>query len=430
MINADNRRHIIIPVVWAGLRDRVSRAARFAFGATLNPLKLLDSVTLPLFRLWLDGVRCVPKARNLGWRFGVVAIVAALSVLIVGLWIGSIYLVAGLVFWAGPVGSPNYSMYKQALRLISLGAMTYGIKRLMPLFDFFGDVAAFIGQSDRRARIEKTMVAILNEAATRSPNAKILAVGHSLGSVLFASSLLRIKPEDAAATRVSLLTLGSPLRLLSYVFPDDIPTADQLLSAYDSKSTVTFWGNLWRDRDIIGRQIQPTVQSKFAEKSLGDGVHWGMWRDWLVWLAAHELANLNAAGLQELKRSWADDELNDEEKDEGLRYLSVLKVTREILVPIFIVWPVYVLWSGPYGRWFSHFPVSFSAPLVFLNAFMIAILISILVRTLTSIRPKDRSRREFLGVLRRGRGFCTNGFILASLAAVSCFVLLLFCPKP
>src|SRR5205814_9335516 len=101
--------------------------------------------------------------------------------------------------------------------------------------------------------------------------------------------------------------------------------------------------NLWRDRDIIGRELRPASVAQFAEKTVGDGPHWGMWSDRRVWESVHQLLIARISSVQQL---WADgDAITDDDAHDYQRQMIVLKLMR-VIAPFGMLFGVYVL------RWF------------------------------------------------------------------------------
>jgi len=57
----------------------------------------------------------------------------------------------------------------------------------------------------------------------------------------------------------------------------------RLVQSYKAHRSVLFWANLWREGDMIGKELEPRDTGFFAERSLGSGPHWGMFRSRRVW---------------------------------------------------------------------------------------------------------------------------------------------------
>jgi hypothetical protein len=139
-----------------------------------------------------------------------------------------------------------------------------------------------------------------------------------------------------AAGRMIVLTLGSPLRLLSHIFPRQIRTPDRLLAAYSETGTVLCWANLWRDRDVIGRELKPAAADRFAETSIGDGVHWDMWHDRRVWTRVDEL--LGVSSFASLQTAWHERQelLSDDEAWEAFKLWRAFSVFIMLAPPTFV----------------------------------------------------------------------------------------------
>src|ERR1700674_3230246 len=315
-IREGDRIHVVIPVIWSHLRWRTTKAFH-PYDQRRYPFLLDASVLSPLFGVCSDSLRLIPKAQSLLWRFALALVALLVIVLILGFAAGTLYLRVHLTFRLGVVAasSPQFNWYDPLLLLGFFFILGSIAKRCLPMFDFIGDVAAYVGKPERRMDIEGALRATIDAAAKSAPAAQILVVGHSLGTVVVSHSLLGLKQDHPGSGRLILVTLGSPLRRMSRIFPAYVKSPEELLSAYAGQRTVIFWANLWRDRDFIGRALKPTVQEIFAEKSLGDGPHWGMWSDRRLWQSVHSLLETAANKVfATLKRAWVDDTLSRSEE--------------------------------------------------------------------------------------------------------------------
>jgi hypothetical protein len=298
-----NRDHLVIPLLWSHVHSRT--VAEPEKKLTVDLTKLISP-----FAWWLVAYafRCVLKAKRGWWRIAVLA-----SALMYAL--GLLGIVAVLLFLY--VGTLNYVGLHGPFGRVGNIAVAVGILyfvnkllvriQILPVIDFPGDVAFYIGMEDKRAELENHLVAILERAAALAPRANLLLVGHSLGSVLFASTLPKIEQGHLIRKRTALVTLGSPLSRLSKIFPDIVPSPDEV-----ARSQPLFWINLWRNQDCIGGALRAQPDNDFAERSLGDGGHSNMWADPRLWTTIHEfLLAIETSGLSELKQRWAAQQPDD-----------------------------------------------------------------------------------------------------------------------
>jgi hypothetical protein len=297
-VKIPNSEHLVIPLVWSGVHPRAVETPerRIVFDLT----KLISPNA---WRLAADAFHCVGKAKSRWWRIAVLAAALFLSLTLVGLSAALILLFVGTLNYVGLRG-PFGRSANMIVALLFLGFMAFLLKQLLPAVDFPGDVAFYVGREDKRAQLESHLLAILESTAALMPGARILFVGHSLGSVLVANTYLKIACDCSLRERIVLVTLGSPLALLSRVFSGIIPRPEDVAC-----SRPLFWANLWRDRDYIGRALRPQDNDHFAERSLGDGGHANYWGDSRLWRVMYDLLlALNNSRMGELKRSWTNEQ--------------------------------------------------------------------------------------------------------------------------
>src|SRR5690242_6207690 len=153
------------------------------------------------------------------------------------------------------------------------------IRRISSVFDLIGDVAFYVANKHLRFQNLEKMSALIQFVAECAPTASILVVGHSLGSVLVSQSLASLPSTYASKARTVLVTMGSPLVLMSRVFPRHIQSPKRLLQAYRAAGLLLKWVNLWRTKDMIGRSLIPDSEECFTEASLGIGGHGNYWSD-------------------------------------------------------------------------------------------------------------------------------------------------------
>jgi hypothetical protein len=114
----------------------------------------------------------------------------------------------------------------------------------------------------------------------QAPNAPILVVGHSLGSVLAAHAVASLSADKECLKHTTLVTLGSPLNYLHRAFPSSVQTP-MLLS--EEICERVRWVNLWRRRDPVGKKLN--IGKSAAQYCVGNGGHPNYWSDSKVWQA-------------------------------------------------------------------------------------------------------------------------------------------------
>jgi pimeloyl-ACP methyl ester carboxylesterase len=129
------------------------------------------------------------------------------------------------------------------------------VRRFSLVFDLLGDVSYYVAHEDIRTHNIETMSALIGFIAESAPFASVLVAGHSLGSVLASQAIERLPSTYSGKARTVLLTMGSPLKLMSQVFPE-IPSPDSLLVKYRSARLLLEWINLcgakiWLERRSI-----------------------------------------------------------------------------------------------------------------------------------------------------------------------------------
>jgi hypothetical protein len=197
-------------------------------------------------------------------------------------------------------------------------AMILLLKKLVPLFDFIGDVSDYLGSNKRREQITAALAEMVQSLGELAPAADIVVAGHSLGSVLVAHSALELPKEFVLSRKVVLLTMGSPLRLMSSLFPGVVKTPAELSSAYAETGRVSQWVNMWRDCDMVGRDLCDVEFNGLSEFSLGAGGHSDYWSDKCLWGKVITLLQTPVPEIPECVRAWRERELTDQERVEGL----------------------------------------------------------------------------------------------------------------
>ncbi|MDD5169062.1 MAG: hypothetical protein PHN75_09605, partial [Syntrophales bacterium] len=282
-LRAADGRHIVIPVVWSGVRPRLTDRVRY-IGAGLNPMRIVDRATPVMLETFMDAMRCVRCAEAGAVRAKVALIGMAYLLLTVGFYLGIVFATSYLAFrWK--TLTTIHGVWSAGLLFVAvLLLFRTSIIKLFNFWDFVGDVLSYIGHPGRREAIEKTMRDVIEKGAALAPRAKLIVVGHSLGSVLATHCLLGSGRPDCIGKRAFVITLGSPLRRLANYFPGRINSPESIARFYKKSGIVTGWVNLWRDADVIGRILMPgSTLPIFAETSLGDGPHSNYWNDPRLW---------------------------------------------------------------------------------------------------------------------------------------------------
>lgn len=238
-IEAAGETHIIVPVIWSGLRFRTSHTALTAKGAS----NFLGALAAPILLILINAIRCLPKAGPLRWKIAIGIIDLALVALVLGFFVGAIYLLSNIPGIVDRVRNSGYVWEASILLAFLLIVARLAAARFGVLFDFLGDVVAYVGDPDHRDDAERAMVGIVETVAKRAPKANILVISHSLGSVLMGHALAQLGANSPARERLFLVTLGSPFKLMTAVFPLYICSPDTLMNRYRTDKTVRGWAN-------------------------------------------------------------------------------------------------------------------------------------------------------------------------------------------
>jgi pimeloyl-ACP methyl ester carboxylesterase len=305
---------------------------------------------------WFDIARCAFKANSLTWKVAILAIGLIVFGLTIAFWIGSTLLVAwlGTTLYYHP-GFTWFRWYQPFLVIVTIVALRFVLKRVVRFFDFFADVAVYIARPEQTLRHEETLARIVEYVSRHFPNTRLLLIGHSLGSVLVTHALDHMNLSESDQ-RLILVTLGSPLRRMSRIFPQSIHSPDRIAKDCANNARILFWVNLWRDRDFVGREIGLRQPEIFAETSLGDGPHWDMWSDERLWRSLVALLPISErSDLQSVAASWDMENLVawPENRPEIYRAAFILLARRVLVAPIVFIGAIAATYWGPWGRWFS-----------------------------------------------------------------------------
>jgi hypothetical protein len=393
-IEFEGRTHLILPKVWS--KDHNRLATRRPFGGSIY--KPIDAwVYFLFFDICGSAIRCIPKAANLGWRLALMAVVAVF----IGFFATIVLAVIYAQVWLWDLAH-HHSV---ATIVLTLGLVLIAIilRGYYWSVDLVADILHYIGNPGRVEDLEKRVLAEINELADRAKHAQIVVLGHSLGSVLVTHSLLRVQETDPAYGRVVVITLGSPLATLARIFPSSVVAPSTLAKSYAEKFQVKLWGNLWRDRDFVGRKLDASG-GLFIQRSVGDGSHTGMLASSVLWQRIYEIiVAVDENTIERLRLKWSSEELTEPESLEmefrihSMSSILIGIVPIQCLVTLSVTlmwWPAHILTErddGPVGT--------------LLVAAVIVLYVLSQCAALGAYRG-EKSGREYLGSLRRASGIC------------------------
>ena len=392
----DGKKHIILPVVWSGIRQKAGGS--FTISQS-NALFSLIRAYPALIRACIDSILCVPKATGTGWK-SAISLAALLVVgLVLGLISGTSIAIIKLFSWADLVSGTSWLspfVFGLILTLTLILFDKFILLPMMRVIDLIDDVSSYVVDEALRNRLLDQVADIINNAAALAPKARIMVVGHSLGSVVVTHSLLRPSFSKRDHAGLVLVTMGSPLRLLASIFPQIVHSPRALMTLYKENKSVRFWANVWHVSDVIGQDLRVGSHAKFAEKSLGAGPHWNYWRDSNFWRTLGFLFQMLSEGrVSDLSSAWNSEELSKMEEDE-LNSRLVLLPSRINLKNYLIglSWTSFCIY-GP----FSAFPNEWvrTTAQIFWIAFLICALIMVSIELLiVNVKMTKRKRLEAL----------------------------------
>lgn len=411
--------HFVVPIVWSDLRVRASHAFRVPFFGFQNLIQAINQSIASIVHNWLDIARCAIKSKTPIWMTSILLLDVAIIGLTLVFWSGAMSLIFLISTYLYGRGHIDIHWYYSVLLVLSAVFLQYILKRLVPLFDFVGDVASYVARQGSRLEHEAALARIIEVVSRQAPNARILLVGHSLGSVLVTHALLKANIFPTAGKRVILITLGSPLRLMNRIFPKIILSPDEIYRGCTGSASVLFWVNLWRDCDFIGRDLIPAQQEAFAETSLGNGPHWNMWIDERLWSAIIKLLQLkDRSAFDGVKSSWDMKSFIEWPESRKEVYGVATHLTRRFFASVIIfIGAILFAYDGYGGRWFGY-----CRPEALLSVWFVWVVIEVLVIALfyASILPveivqsinnnRPQFSKQFLGELRRSKALSGSVF--------------------
>lgn len=335
-IKTGEQTHFIVPIVWSRLRPRAANEADLGQAYPGAASRVFDRLFQPivyLFPACINAIRCIPAAPGVIRRFLVGVIALAYAIFVPGFLMCGFVFVSYLVTLRLSLDKIHFIWWRILILLAICWLLDWLVGKILMVFDFVGDVVAYVGSTKHRRKAEERLLRVIQAIAKAGPDAQILVVGHSLGSVLVTQSVLQLNETANLGHRLSIVTMGSPLRLMSWFFPSRIHSPEQLIGEFERRNINFSWANMWRDADIIGRALKVTSGKRFAESSLGNGTHADYWADARCWQAVvNYLRAMTDQTLETLIMGWNAPELSlDEERE-----FYLVRKARTAL--IFLVW--------------------------------------------------------------------------------------------
>jgi hypothetical protein len=150
------------------------------------------------------------------------------------------------------------------------------------LLDFGFDVLHYGGNEKHRTLLIESLTKSIRWFHAQAPDASIIVVGHSLGSVAAAQTIASSLACESWLSHVVLVTLGSPLNYIGRVFPKSVPPTRKLADAICAANVR--WINLWRRSDPIGKFLD-IGDIETVQYCVGPGGHLDYWSGGVVWKA-------------------------------------------------------------------------------------------------------------------------------------------------
>ena len=159
---------------------------------------------------------------------------------------------------------------------------------LSPMLKVAADIFQYLGNSEYRLGIHEGLSDEVQAALGEYSNPEVILAGHSLGSVIALDSLLSRPDLYTAASSVTLVTGGSPLRRLFHrFFPKFYKQPEEELATLKGQYPKIRWINVFRPLDYVGASL-------FKCKTFGTAnlrvpqrgrLHTGYWSDEAVLIA-------------------------------------------------------------------------------------------------------------------------------------------------
>ena len=341
------KQRLLIAMNWSDSRSRIERwtsdttvlSPKLMLGLRLS--HLMDTATALLESLG-QARRCTAQAKSKAALALVTASILFLYVLSIAYFAFSFAVILGPVFGFG------YSIYRRwgiirSWGVIALcGVVAVHLRGLIAryLLDMAIDVPHFVGEIERRERLEEDFVSILSLLNSGSGGKPMCIVAHSLGSVLVSHALSKAK----CLPNVTLVTLGSPLGYIGHVFNSFLLPANLKIQL---QRRVQGWIHGYREGDYVGRELMPDDLPFYRELALGWGAHGNYFGSAAFW----EIEKALAVGKPVTSTEAPSPDIN--EKATAVVYLGGLPLL------IYLDWRVVGKMSGLFPKTpFSALPAS------------------------------------------------------------------------
>jgi alpha/beta hydrolase fold len=194
------------------------------------------------------------------------------------------------------VTEPEF-MAKCILALVCIGLCVL-VMGYSWLLDFGFDVLQYGGSSRHRTSLIDAMAKTIRWFHEQAQNARIVVVGHSLGSVIAAQTIASLSTSESPLTGVVLVTLGSPLNYIGRAFPKSVPQVRELGAAIRGSACMR-WINLSLASDLIGKSLD-IGNMNTVQYCVGKGGHTKYWSSREVWEAvAFEALGIGERSVRE-----------------------------------------------------------------------------------------------------------------------------------
>jgi hypothetical protein len=299
--------HVVIPIVWSGVRSNVSRLSRWVGGSSgfnivlALPvlLVILPPMGIDVIRLCSNRVRSTHRKLAVSLVFFVGSIVVFLLVMLAAV---------GLYVWVGgntavipaPVRGVWGTELSKVMTALLVAASVSIAAAAAGTVEMAGDIVFYVARDRKRERLESEMVEFVQDVLHRAPSCRLVLIGHSLGSVLVSRVALTVSGSERFRGRdIAIVTMGSPINLMNAYAPSQFESAASLSRIYSASAGVGYWVNLYRTGDIVGRCLHAPSRNRFFEMEIGPGGHSGYWEDPMLWRAIDVIQEAAVSGAYE-----------------------------------------------------------------------------------------------------------------------------------
>jgi hypothetical protein len=180
--------------------------------------------------------------------------------------------------------SPVFQIAINLLLKIALVGSSLILTRIALLFiapplKYLSDTFRYIGSETHRSRVQNLLTSKLEESTDDCDHLIVLA--HSLGSVIAVDTLLNSTSKLTSVSRVSLVTMGSPIRrLFSRFFPTMYLPISVIAPVLRTHLNQFTWINVYRTFDFVGTRLSDN-ESDVVEYDTGQRLrnHLDYWSD-------------------------------------------------------------------------------------------------------------------------------------------------------